>query len=110
MTPDTFHQALALALGFALAGALSSGYQVVLNRPASFGVLSAGASPLSFAAVPFLIFAAPFIIMRNTVRGRQREGRPFQFVMIATVIAGFWSLMSGTFFVMMLQSVGFLQG
>ena len=110
MSPDTLHQALALALGFALAGALASGYQALLKRPASFGLLSAGAGFLSFAAVPFLIFAAPFIIMRNTVRGSRREGRPFQFVMIATVIAGFWSLMSGTFFVMMLQSVGFLQG
>jgi hypothetical protein len=44
------------------------------------------------------------------VRGRQVEDRPFQFVMIATVVAGFWSLMSGTFFVMLLQATGILQG
>lgn len=109
MTPDTLHQALALALGFAFAGALASGYQALVNRPASFGLLSAGAGLLSVAAVPFLIFAAPFIIMRNTIRGRRKEDRPFQFVMIATVIAGFWSLMSGTFFVMVLQAAGLLQ-
>ena len=109
MSLETLHQALALGLGFALAAALANGYQAFRNRPASFGLLSGGAGVETFAAVPFLIFAAPFIIMRNTVRGQQHEGRPFQFVMIATVIAGFWSLMSGTFFVMMLQAVGLLQ-
>jgi hypothetical protein len=29
--------------------------------------------------------------------------------MMATVLAGFWSMMSGTFFLMVLQLVGFLQ-
>jgi len=110
MSPDTLQQAFALALGFAFAGALASGYQAMANRPAGFGLLSGWAGVRAFAAVPFLIFAAPFIIMRNTVRGRQHEGRPFQFVMIATVVAGFWSLMSGTFFVMLLRASGFLQG
>src|SRR5262249_37712491 len=110
MSPDSVHQVFALAIGFALAGALASGYQAFVNRPAGFGLLSGGAGARAFAAVPFLVFAAPFIIMRNTVRGRQDEGRPFQFVMIATVISGFWSLMSGTFFVMLLQASGILQG
>ena len=109
MLPDTLNEVFALGLGFALAGALASGYQAWRNRPASFGLLSGGAGMQAFAAVPFLIFAAPFIIMRNTVRGKQLEARPFQFVMIATVIAGFWSLMSGTFFLMVLQAVGLLQ-
>jgi uncharacterized protein DUF6949 len=110
MSPETLHQAFALAIGFALAGALASGYQAFVNRPAGFNLLSGGAGLQAFAAVPFLVFAAPFIIMRNTLRGRQIEGRPFQFVMIATVVAGFWSLMSGTFFVMLLEAAGLLQG
>ncbi|MDB5519305.1 MAG: hypothetical protein JWQ17_6063, partial [Tardiphaga sp.] len=42
----------------------------------------------TFAAVPFLVFAAPFIIMRNTLRGRRIERRRFEFVMMATVLAG----------------------
>ena len=58
--------------------------------------------------MPFLVFAAPFIIMRNTVRGRRIENRRFEFVMLATVLAGFWSMMSGTFFVMLLQAAGLL--
>ena len=42
-----------------------------------------------------LAFGAPFIILRNTVRGRRFERRPIPFVMIATIIACGWSLMSG---------------
>jgi hypothetical protein len=46
--------------------------------------------------------------MRNTLRGVQLEQRRIQFVMLATVIAGFWSLMSGTFFLMTLRAAGLL--
>jgi len=95
MSPEQLQSFFALAIGFALAGALATGYQLATERPASFRLLQRGPAPLTFAAVPFLAFAAPFIIMRNTVRARQREGR-FELVMLATVIAGFWSLMSGT--------------
>ena len=78
------------------------------QRPAGFGLLQDGVAPKTFAAVPFLVFAAPFIIMRNTLRGARIERRRFEFVMMATIIAGFWSLMSGTFFVMTLRAAGLL--
>ena len=65
-------------------------------------------APKTFAAVPFLVFAAPFIIMRNTLRGMRLESRRLEFVMMATVIAGFWSMMSGTFFLMTLRATGVL--
>ena len=110
MSPEAFQSFLALGIGFAFAGALVSFYQAVTRRPAGFGLLMTGATAQAFAAVPFLVFAAPFIIMRNTVRGRRIENRRFEFVMMATVLAGFWSMMSGTFFLMMLQLAGFLQG
>ena len=42
------------------------------------------------------------------LRGAKIEHRRFQFVMLATVLAGFWSLMSGTFFVMTLRAAGLL--
>jgi hypothetical protein len=108
MSPDALNSLLSLCLGFAVAGALASGYQALLQRPAGFGLLQEGAAPKTFAAVPFLVFAAPFIIMRNTLRGRQIERRRVEFVMMATVLAGFWSLMSGTFVVMTLQAIGLL--
>jgi hypothetical protein len=108
MSPDALNSLLSICIGFALAGALTSGYQALLQRPAGFGLLEEGAVPKSFAAVPFLVFAAPFIIMRNTLRGARIERRRFKFVMLATILAGFWSLMSGTFFLMTLRAAGLL--
>ena len=108
MSPEALNSFFSLAIGFALAGMLASGYQVWAQRPAGFGLLNEGVVPKAFAAVPFLMFAAPFIIMRNTLRGARIERRRFEFVMIATIIAGFWSLMSGTFFLMTLRAAGVL--
>lgn len=105
MSPETLQSCVALAIGFAVAGMLSSGYQLMTERPASFALLVRGARPSTFAAVPFLVFAAPFIIMRNTVRGRLIQHRRFEFVMLATILAGFWSLMSGTVVVALLAAL-----
>ncbi|HEX9212853.1 MAG TPA: hypothetical protein VF901_20300 [Bradyrhizobium sp.] len=108
MTPEALNTFFSICIGFALAGALVNGYQAVAARPAGFGLLQEGVAPKTFAAVPFLVFAAPFIIMRNTLRGMRVESRRFEFVMMATVIAGFWSMMSGTFFLMTLRAAGVL--
>ena len=54
------------------------------------------------------MLSAPFLIMRNTLLGRAEEGRRFEFVFLATLIAGFWSLMSGLVLVMSLQACGLL--
>ena len=108
MSPDALNSLFSLCIGFALAGALVSLYQALVRRPAGFGLLQEGAAPRAFAAVPFLVFAAPFIIMRNTLRGARIERRRFEFVMMATIISGFWSLMSGTFFLMTLRAAGLL--
>ena len=105
MPPEALNSFLSLAIGFAFAGALASGYQAFARRPAGFGLLNEGVVPQAFAAVPFLVFAAPFIIMRNTIRGRIIERRRFEFVMVATIIAGLWSLMSGTVVMMALEAV-----
>jgi O-antigen/teichoic acid export membrane protein len=106
MAPEALQSFLSLALGFAVAGLVCAVYQAVADRPASFGLLHAEARPAALAAVPLLVFAAPFIIMRNTIRGRRIEGRRFEFVMLATVLAGIWSMMSGTAVVMALQRLG----
>src|SRR3981189_7051 len=108
MSPEALNSFFSLAIGFALAGMLARGYQALAQRRAGFGLLNEGVAPRAFAAVPFLVFAAPFIIMRNTLRGAKVERRRFEFVMIATVLAGFWSLMSGTFFLMTLRAAGLL--
>ncbi len=103
--PESVQEFLALLIGFAVAGLISTGYQAFTARPASFRLLEQGPHAAAFAAIPFLVFAAPFIIMRNTIRGRRIERRRFEFVMIATVIAGLWSLMSGSVVVMAFEAV-----
>jgi Family of unknown function (DUF6949) len=106
MSAEQVEQLFALAIGFAVAGMIASGYQLFTRRPASFRLLNRGARPETFVAVPLIVFAAPFIIMRNTLRGRRIEGRRFGVVMIATIIAGCWSLFSGTVVVMALTAFG----
>ncbi|MCC7347131.1 MAG: hypothetical protein IT538_07000 [Variibacter sp.] len=96
MAAESVQSFIALAIGFSVAGLTASGYQLWTARPLSFRLLSQRARAPALAAVPLLVFGAPFVIMRNTVRGRRIEGRPATFVTLATIIAGLWSLMSGT--------------
>jgi hypothetical protein len=103
---DSARSLIELALGFAVAGMLCSGYQLLTLQPASFRLLHERERNRALAAVPFLLFAAPFIIIRNTVRGTKIEGRSFGFAALAAFLAGFWSLMSGTVVVMTLTAVG----
>ena len=95
MSPQSLQMVLALALGFAVAGLCSSGYRLATSKLPSFGLLATGPSAGAFAAVPLLMLAAPFLIMRNTLLGDRQDGNRFQFVFFATLVAGFWSLMSG---------------
>jgi hypothetical protein len=107
MSPETIQSLLAFALGFAVAGMVSTGYQLATRRPASFRLLRHGPAPATFAAVPFLAFAAPFIIMRDTLR-RRRMRRRLEAVLLTTVAASFWSMMSGTLLVMALEALEWL--
>ena len=100
MSPESVQSLIVLLVGFAVAGALATGYQLVTERPLSFRLLNEGARLVTFLSIPVLTFAAPFVIMRNTIRGDRIQRRRFEFVMLATVLAGFWSLMSGTVVVM----------
>lgn len=107
MSANSVQMLLALAFGFAVAGLASSTYQLITSRLPTFGLLSAGPSAATLAAVPLLMVSAPFLIMRNTLLGR-RQGRRFEFVFAATLIAGFWSLASGLTLVSTLQACGLL--
>lgn len=102
---ETIQSFFSLAIGFAVAGMCASGYRVFSAHFPSFRLLEVGPVPARFAAIPLLMFSAPFIIMRNTIRGRQVESRRTEIVMLATVIAGLWSLMSGTVVVLALQTL-----
>jgi hypothetical protein len=92
--PSALEALQALGLGFAFAGFLASGFELMTEQKASFHLLESGGLT-ALASVPVVVFSAPFIIVLNTLRGRRIEQRPFHFVMLATMVACFWSLMSG---------------
>lgn len=83
-----------LIIGFAFAGLLASAFELFTRRRAGFELLESGGVG-AIASVPVVVFCAPFLIIRNTVRGRRIEGRPFFFVMVASMIASLWSIASG---------------
>jgi len=101
---DSMNSVLALAIGFAVAGLLCSAYRVLTEQSPSFRLLERPKRNQALAAVPFLLFAAPAIIIRATIQAGERSG--FGFAMMAAILAGFWSLMSGTIVVMALKATG----
>src|SRR4029079_1090542 len=105
MTPESVQILFALVFGFTVAGMSSTGYRLVTDRLPSFNQLSNGPAAASFSVVLLLVVAAPFLIMRTTILGQRQEGRRFEFVFLATLIAGFWSLMSGLVLVTTLQTL-----
>jgi hypothetical protein len=96
MSLESLQSIIVLLIGFSVAGSLATGYQLVTERPLSFRLLNGGPQPVTLLAIPVLTFAAPFVIMRNLMRGRRIESRRFEFVMLGTIIAGLWSMLSGT--------------
>ena len=104
MSAEALQGFLALAIGFSFAAMMATGYQLAVARPPSFQMLSRGPSVSAFAAVPFLVFAAPYLIVRLLVRAGLAGPQEFGPVMMVTVFAGIWSLMSGTVLLMMLQA------
>lgn len=94
-----------LAVGLAFAGLLASTFELFSSKRADFTLLQGGGIA-AVASVPVIVFSAPFLILRNTVRGRQIEGRPFIFVMLASMIAALWSMASGRVVLDLLHLVG----
>jgi hypothetical protein len=80
--------------GFVAAGVLGSLYQLITQQPPRFAFDGEGLLP--FLAGLFLcVFAGPFIIMRNAIRGRRIEKRPLGWLVASSTIAGMWSMCSG---------------
>jgi hypothetical protein len=103
--PETIWLVLAFAIGFAVAGMVATGYQAVTRRPASFRLLRRGPAPSTFAAVPVLAFAAPFIILRDALRRRRTRRMPSDALLFLSMAASFWSIMSGTVVVMAIEAL-----
>jgi hypothetical protein len=96
MLEESVTLGMSLAIGFAVAGFIASGYQLWTERPLSFRVMTEPETRVALASVPLLVFAAPFIIMQNTMRRLRARQRGLSLFFFAAAVAGFWSLMSGT--------------
>ncbi|SEG17891.1 DUF6949 family protein [Bosea lathyri] len=103
--PAAFEALQSLFIGFAFAGLLASAFELFTQQRADFRLLQSGGFT-AVASVPVVVFSAPFLILRNTVRGRRIEGRPFMFVMLASMIASLWSMASGRVVLDLLHLLG----
>ncbi len=103
--PAALEALQSLVIGFAFAGLLASAFELFTAKRADFRLLQAGGL-FAVASVPVVVFSAPFLIVRNTVRGRRIEGRPILFVMLASVIASVWSIACGRIVLDLLQMLG----
>ena len=81
--------------GFVAAGVLGSLYQLVTHEPPRFNFNSGEGFTSLVTAVVMCVFAGPFIIMRNAIRGRRIENRPLGWLVASSTIAGMWSVCSG---------------
>ena len=82
------------AVGFVMAGVLSSFVQLVSGQPMRFGVEPKSVLT-SILGVILRIFAGPAILMRNAWRGMLIEARPKVWFGLSAAIAAFWSLLLG---------------
>ncbi len=103
--PSAVEALQSLLLGFAFAGLLASAFELFTARRADFKLLQAGGFA-AVASVPVVIFTAPFLILRSTMRGRRRDGRTFSFLMLAGMSAGIWSMVSGRVVLDLLHLLG----
>ena len=94
MRPETLDSIRTLLLGFAFAGMIGTAFEFAAGRPVSFRLLHSG-NARALVSVPLVVFSAPFILVRNAIRGRRFEKRSFAAVMAATVLAGLWSMICG---------------
>jgi hypothetical protein len=106
LSAEALHSIYLLLLGFSVAGALATGYQLMTARPASFNIFGDGTGPAAVAHVPFLVFAAPFIMVRDAIHIRRSGTENFVAGLVVSMIAGAWSLLSGKFVMVAVRMLG----
>ncbi|MEZ5828684.1 MAG: hypothetical protein R3D30_09350 [Hyphomicrobiales bacterium] len=82
------------AVGFVMAGVLSSFVQLVSGQPMRFG-LEPNSILSSLGGVLLRVVAGPAILMRNAWRGVRIEARPKFWFGLSLTIAALWSMFSG---------------
>lgn len=89
------------AIGFAVAATLAFLYQWVTSERAELFALRP--SPVSLAfAVLLSMFCGPFLVVRRVVDGLRAREMTILPAVLATVLAGMWSVCAGIFYVSLL--------
>lgn len=104
MLSDLFLALYIGCAGFVAAGVIGSAYQYLTNQPPRFNVAVEGVAGI-VGYTGFCLFAGPFIIMRNAIRGRRIENRPLGWFVASSTIAGMWSLGSGLLLIQLILIV-----
>ena len=91
---DIYIFSYAAAVGFVSAGIAGSFYQWVMAEAPQFRI-SYETFLSGVGSILFCAFVAPFIIMRNAIRGRRLERRPLGWLLASVAIAVTWSLCTG---------------
>ena len=94
MSGEMFVYFFAATVGFVSAGIIGSFYQLVTSQAPQFRV-SYETFLAGFGSILFCCFTAPFIIMRNAIRGRRIEQRPVGWLFASAAIAVMWSVCTG---------------
>lgn len=93
---NVFVFSLIVVTGFICAGFLQSVYQIATNKVISFDLSKEKGLEMLFSIIT-LIFAGPFILVRNSVRAFIIEKRHGGWVAASTAISILWSFVSGMF-------------
>lgn len=83
-----------IALGFAIGGLIGSLHQWLTDRAPSFQDTGETLTQKLWA-LALIVLGGPVIIMRNAMRGRRIEGRPFAWIVLSSILASSWSFCSG---------------
>ena len=92
------------AVGFVLAGVLSSFVQLVSGEPMRFG-LQPNSILASLGGVLLRVVAGPAILMRNAWRGMRFEARPKFWFGLSVIVAAWWSLFIGAILIDLALSI-----
>lgn len=86
-----------LAVGITAAALVVTGYNLVTNERASFQNRAQGLVN-SLGQLLVVVIGGPFIILRNLIRARRVEQRPFGFLIAGSALAAVWCFCSGIMF------------
>jgi hypothetical protein len=93
-----------MAVGFVAAGVLSSFTQLVSGEPLRFGI-EPRSLVASLGGVLLRVLAGPAILMRNAWRGLRIQARAPIWFGLSILVAGVWSLFSGTLLLGLILSI-----